>query len=201
MKGQGDFVQGRITLRLGKWIIVLIFAGVYALASAEVYRYVDEEGKVHYTDDLANVPAQQRPKAAEHGERCDHFVPEEEIERKEPEPENPGGSPKEDEEASLKSETRVDEGEERSLEQKLRQTGATLQEEFKTLMKERAELEKATASPLPPAERTRFFEKVANLNARIQNYEKRREAFNKEVEAYNLSIEKGGIEKEVHELR
>ena len=178
-------------MRLGQWIIVLILTGIYALASAEFYRYVDEKGEVHYTDDLANVPVEQRPKVDEYGEPYDEFGPEEAIERKKQETEGPEGALKEDEEVRLQREATVEEGEKMPLKQKLKETGTKLEEEYQTLMKEREELEKAAESRLPPAERTKLLQKVSNLNARIEDYEKRREVFNKEVEAYNAGIKKG----------
>ena len=43
-------------MRLGRWLIFLILVSFSMPASAEFYRYVDEKGNVHYTDDLSTVP-------------------------------------------------------------------------------------------------------------------------------------------------
>ena len=175
-------------MRLGQWIIVLILTGMYALASAEFYRYVDEKGKVHYTDDLANVPVEQRPKADEYEEVYDQFAPEEGIERKKPETESPKGALKEAEEVRLQREASGKEAEEKTLEQKLREAGAKLKEEYQALMKEKGELEKRAARRLTETERKELIKKVRDYNSRTEDYEKRRQAFDKEVEAYNAEI-------------
>ncbi len=46
-----------------RWLALLLAAGVIALATAaaaDIYRYVDDEGVIHYTDDIDRVPAQYR---------------------------------------------------------------------------------------------------------------------------------------------
>jgi len=175
-------------MRLGQWIIVLILTGMYALASAEFYRYVDEKGKVHYTDDLANVPVEQRPKADEYEEVYDQFAPEEGIETKKPETVSPKGALKEAEEVRLQREASGKEAEEKTLEQKLKETGAKLQEEYEALAKEREELDKMATGPLTQTTRKELIKKVKDYNLRSEDYEMRRKAFNKEVEAYNAEI-------------
>jgi hypothetical protein len=177
-------------MRLGQWIIVLIFIGMYGLTSAEVYRYVDEEGKVRYTDNLANVPVEQRPEAEEYDEPYDQFAPEEEIEREKPGTESTDVTPKETEGVRLQREAGAKEGEEKTQEQKLRETGARLKEEYQALMKEKEEIDKLTTKRLTESERKELIKRVKDYNLRTEDYEKRREAFNKEVEAYNASIEK-----------
>ena len=183
-----EWVKGEITMRLGQWIIVLVLTGMYALSSAEFYRYVDEEGKVKYTDNLANVPVDQRPKAYEYDESYDQFAPEEGIEREKPETESPDGALKEAEDVRLQREALAKEGEEKTLEQKLRETGARLKEEYQALMKEKEELDKSTTRRLTETERKELIKKVRDYNSQTEDYEKRREAFNKEVEAYNAGI-------------
>jgi hypothetical protein len=175
-------------MRLGQWIIVLVVIGMYGLTSAEFYRYVDEEGKVKYTDNLANVPVDQRPKAYEYDESYDQFAPEEEIEREKPETESPDGALKEAEEVRLQREALAKEGEEKTLEQKLREAGARLRQEYQALMKEKEELDKIATRRLTETERKELIKKVRDYNLQTEDYEKRRQAFDKEVEAYNTSI-------------
>jgi len=45
----------------GKWIIVLVLILLTASVSAEIFKYVDKDGNVLYTDDLSVVPEEQRP--------------------------------------------------------------------------------------------------------------------------------------------
>lgn len=177
-------------MRLGQWIIVLILIGIYGLASAEFYRFVDEEGKVKYTDNLANVPVEQRPKADEYEEPYDQFLPEEGIEKEESETESPIEAMKETEEVDPKREAPAKEVEEKTPEQKLREAGAGLREEYQALMKEKKELDKLATSQLTETERKELIKNVRDYNSRSEDYEKRRAEFNKEVEVYNASIKK-----------
>ena len=89
-------------MRVAQWMIVLILTGTYAIASAEFYRYVDEKGKVHFTDDLGNVPLEKRPKADEYEEPYDELTQEERVEEKEDETETSEGILEETGETQLK---------------------------------------------------------------------------------------------------
>ena len=177
-----------MAMRFGQWMVVLILIGMHALASAEFYRYVDEKGKVHFTDDLANVPLEQRPKADEYEESYDELTQEEGVEEEGEEAETSEGVVEETEEEPPQEEAQVKEVEEKTLEQKLKETGAKLQEEYEALAKEREELEKMATRPLTQTRRKELIEKVRDYNLRSEDYEKRRQAFNKEVEGYNARI-------------
>jgi hypothetical protein len=193
-------------MRLGQWIIVLILTGIYTLSSAEFYRFVDEKGKVHFTDDLANVPVEQRPKVYEYEEPYDQSAPEEGTERQEPQTEGPEEDLIETEEVRLQTEVPTTEaqttqapaieGEEKTLEQKLRETGARLTKEYQALMKERERLDEIATRKLTRADQRELNKRIREYNSHTEDYEKRRAAFNKEVEDYNASIKK-----EVQEIR
>ena len=43
-----------------KWAIVLLLILLAASVSAEIFKYVDKDGNVLYTDDLSVIPAEQR---------------------------------------------------------------------------------------------------------------------------------------------
>ncbi|MBE9582728.1 MAG: DUF4124 domain-containing protein, partial [Proteobacteria bacterium] len=53
-------------MKLRQCVIVLILTIFPALASAEFYKYVDKNGSVRFTDNLANVPADQRSQVDEY---------------------------------------------------------------------------------------------------------------------------------------
>jgi len=50
------------------WIFVQGIGSFLTLAQAELYKWVDESGAVHFTDDLTNVPLKQRPQAEKEGQ-------------------------------------------------------------------------------------------------------------------------------------
>ncbi|MGO8989048.1 MAG: DUF4124 domain-containing protein [bacterium] len=52
-----------------KWILVAILSTflISQLSFGEVYKWVDEKGVVHFTDDMQQVPEKYRPKAEEIG--------------------------------------------------------------------------------------------------------------------------------------
>ena len=173
-------------MRLGQWIIVLMLTGMYALASAGVFRYVDEKGDVHYTDDLTNVPVEQWPKEVEYEEPVVQSKPEEEAEGKGQETER------------AKKALKEQKAQEKALGEKLRQTREKMEAEYEGLKKEREELDKITTKRLKRAEYNKLSKRVDDFNSRTEDYENRRKAFEKEVEAYNASIKK---DIEVKELR
>ncbi|HSJ95524.1 MAG TPA: TIGR02281 family clan AA aspartic protease, partial [Myxococcota bacterium] len=52
--------------RLRRALVLLLFAALPpALAAAEIYRWTDAEGRVHFTEDLSRVPPEQRGAARE----------------------------------------------------------------------------------------------------------------------------------------
>lgn len=171
-----------------QFVIVLILTALPGLASAEFYRYVDKEGNVRFTDNLANVPVDQRSKVDEYDHASHQLRPEEktEIRREEGYHEE---TVKQLQEPPLRKEPLAEEGEENTVDQRLKETGAKLQEEYQALMEEREKLEKAATTRLSPSVRKALVKKITDFNTRIKDYENRREVYNKEVEAYNARIE------------
>lgn len=158
-------------------MMVLMLTGFPAVASAEFYKYVDEQGNVHYTDDLSDVPAKERPKA----DRYD-------TSQGPPSPPEQGETKRETEGASKGP---VAEGDESTAQPSLRERGAELDAEYQLLMKERDQLNTAASEPMTPAARAELAEKIKDFNKRMEDYEKRRIPFNEEAEAYNAGLKEG----------
>jgi hypothetical protein len=156
------------------YILVLLLAALPAVASAEFYRYVDEEGNAHYTDDLSRIPPDQLPKIDQYEEAEREPASEEKVLPQEKKTSSTTSSP----ETEGREGTRSD----------LRERGAALEAEYEALMEERGQLDKASQEAKTPEERRELAEKIEAFNERMADYRKRRESFNKEVEAYNASL-------------
>ena len=174
------------------WIALLALIALPAVASAEFYRYTDQEGKTHYTDDIANIPADQRSHVSEYEDVSHRSSLKEETETTTPEEESREATLSAPEEMPPQGSPGVGDDETKAVDQRLKETGVALEQEYQALMEEREQLDEAAKRPTTPAMRRNLVEKVRDFNSRIKDYEKRRTAFNGEVEAYNAGMEDKG---------
>lgn len=149
----------------------LIFFLAPGIVQAEFYRYRDSSGVVHYTDNLEDVPQDQRPDVATYENGSDTAA----------------------EQAGLDAKGRADddasesgEAEESKLEW-LKQTQAELDAEYQRLQEEVEALNKEREGLVNrPYNRTLYEEKVKKLNERIDAFETKRKAFEEKASQLNL---------------
>ena len=163
-------------IKIGRLMVALVVLGLPTLVSAEFYKYVDKDGKVQFTDNIANIPADQRSQVQEYEDA----------------PEKPRAGVSGDSEttkAAAEKEPLSDEDNGSAAAEQLRETGRQLGEEYEALMKEKEELEKQEFKRLTSRAGRNLVERINDLNARIADYDQRLEAHNKAVEAHNARIE------------
>lgn len=179
-------------IKYGRCIVVIIALGLPGLAQAEIYKYLDEEGKIQFTDNLANVPAGQRNQVEEYEEVVHHPVRQA--------PSTTDEEAEDVDEGTSQENDRADKEEKGSAEGvgdevgagDLDESGERLRVEYEGLMNERAELDQAASRPLPPMEQERLVQTIEDFNERMRDFEIRREAHNNAVEAHNARVEQQG---------
>lgn len=189
-------------MRLRHWVMVLLLALMHAPASAELYKYVDEEGKVLYTDDLGKVPVEQRPSLYEKAERdveeelgiYEDAEPEEEVtpeKKAEGAQDDVGSNDGAHKEVAAPVEIDIllseDKGGPRA--QDLEKTRVALMKEYEVLVKAQEGISEAGKAGVGPAGRNELNEKIRAHNAQVEEYEKKSEAFLKEVEVFRARRE------------
>ena len=154
--------------------LLLLFS---ANCNAEIYKYIDENGQKRWTDDLSQVPVEQRDSA----ERM------ETVETVETPPEQatdnttPSGTAEKMEEAT--SDTDAPDGETLAAEK------AALETIYKELLQEREQIEKAKAEAKDAQAKGDLVKKVTAYNEKALSYEKRLKIFNNNVTQYNQRIQ------------
>ncbi len=159
-------------------MLLLLLLLTPALAIAEFYKYFDENGAPHYTDNLAEVPEDQRPKVSRYQEVDDKLRPAEKFKKRQRE-----------DNARSKSEALKPKKNKRKLSSKKR---AELEKNRTSLLQEKAELVneqqalfKFNYRIADDIEIKVQKKKIAKLNKRIQAYERRRQAFELELAKYH----------------
>lgn len=153
-------------------IIVIIAMAFAAPAFAEFYRYVDEHGNVMYTDDLSNVPPDQRDKVKPYEESESASLPVEPEKAESPETE------KADMTRELEKER-----------QRLQEQEKALNQEYEDLMKMRSRLNEEKGTAVTNAQIKAYNQQIINFNRRIQAYEEKRDALANEVKSFNKKVE------------
>jgi len=192
-------------MRLLYALLFLICMWLPSSALAEYYQYRDQNGVLRFTDNLADVPEDQRQQIMSYTESETFVMTEEEsleylqdtsvqeetgedMEGAYQSEEN--GEDMDDADQSEETET----GRDDSLAQlkKLNQMKAALDEEFAELMEEKQVLlqYKDSKKNMSIKEAKAYQKKVTLLNQRITDFEERRQAYKKEADAFNAQAGK-----------
>lgn len=169
-------------MNFGRWLISLSLLLFSMSASAEYYRYIDKDGNVHYTDDLTNVPENQRTDINEYtgfqGDSNDQQKEEQKEETPQPLLETEQVKNKQDTDDFSEIKKRLDQEKEK------------LDEEYRALMEEKKEIDKNKNKYRSGSRANKYNKIILEFNEKIENYERRKNLFNKEVEEYNARVEK-----------
>ena len=203
--------------------IVVLFAMVFffsILANAQIYRYTDEEGVVRFTDDLAQVPPDQRPKTEQYQEYDTDSTQVDEAgaageksgrgeaaEDSSPDEQEAAVSPGSEDAAVQDVEAQDVESQEGEYDfetnyKRLEQEREDLAKEYETMLQEKAALEEEQkleeGEKLSESEIAKRNEKIREFNERVKEYRKKREQFEKQKADYNTRAVKK-MEKTIQE--
>ncbi len=169
--------------------LTLITASALALflaalpASAEFYKYRDASGVLRFTDNLAEVPPDQRPNVSTYeGVQTSGNAPEEQAAA-------PPGADGQREAAvagGTGSEVKEDLEEERKRLEGVKQT---LDKEREDLARQKEALKEERKNLRDERDARVYNEKVKELNDRIAEYEQRRKAFQEQADGLNARKE------------
>ena len=166
-----------------KIFIIISFLIFSVSASAEFYKYVDDDGNVRFTDDINQVPEAQRSKIQSYIESENPETDEQEAVRA-----NKPEQTSEDQQTDL-SDLSDDESE--SLEdakKRIDDLKSEIDEEYKALMEEREQLAKDKKQAKTKDQILEFNKRVESLNERVAAYEEKGKDYKAQVDAYNQRV-------------
>ena len=179
-------------MRLLYALLFLVCMWLPSSVLAEYYQYRDQNGVLRFTDNLADIPEDQRQQIDSYTETKDLSSSEEESQEDLQDTSVQEEAGEDMEVADQSEETETGRGDNLSQLKKLNQRKAALDEEFAKLMEEKQVLlqYKETKKNMSLKEAMAYQKKVTLLNQRIADFEERRQEFIKEADAFNAKIEK-----------
>ena len=160
-------------------ITLLLFA---APVCAEIFKYLDENGKKRWTDDLSQVPKEQRP-SAQRMETVEETTAETITEKAgKPQTGSPVGT-----KAAIPDTDESGETVELSR-QALEKEKADLDTRYQQLLEERKQLEQIKPEALSFNDRAKLNIRISAYNGKTEQYDAQLNAFNKKIKAYNQKI-------------
>lgn len=179
--------------RIGLIVIVLCVFGA-AAATAEFYKYVDQNGVVRYTDDASQIPDPEKAPVKKYKEvPLSPSPPAEEGVTRSPLPDDressaaAAGEKPEVKDASIED-TPVPSADFEQKRADLEKQKKRLDEDYRVLAKDLENLQAQRDEANTKRQVKAYNERAAALNRQIEAYEKKREALDKKVKAYNDSV-------------
>ena len=159
-------------------LIVAIFVLATVPAVAEIYKYIDADGQKRWTDDLSQVPKEQRPTAQRIESQEDVATPA--VEPADQGNAN-GSQPPSENDGTISDQSTAEPINRDALEKEK----ADLDEQYSQLMEERKKLEELRAGDLDAKAREELNQRVLAYNKKAESYEKRLSHFNDNVDRFN----------------
>ena len=174
-------------------LMAVIFGGVFsvvtALSAGDFYRYKDKNGVIRFTDNILDVPPDQRKKAGIY-EGVDSS----------PSPKASDGTGTKSGQAAPGKQKRrsASQLDQRVVDQlkaeseRLNAKKAELVKEYSGLVQERDAIERDRQIAIDREAKHEVEKRAMKLNRKIRDYDRRSKAFEKELKAYNNRIKGGG---------
>ena len=168
-----------------KYLKILVLIGFFLLsvsAFAEFYKYTDENGNVRFTDDINQVPAEQRSKIRSYEESQSEETSEPEktaetAEQSEPQSNFPDLSEDNAEEGSLEE-----------LKNRIDQIKEELDQEYAALMKEKEQLAEERKNAKDNTQIESYNKKIEGYNKRGENFMKKQKERDALIQDFNARI-------------
>ncbi len=156
-------------------IIFLFF--VATTSYSEFYKYRDENGAIRYTDNLAEVPQDQR-------EGIDAYDAVEDYQRPTPQP-APEETEATEEEQQEDTQPTMSAAERQKMFQELTEERNALDAEYAEIQETKSALNAEKANVKKASQLREYNEKVLELNTRIEAYDQKRAAYEEKVKSFN----------------
>ena len=167
-------------MNFSRWTILLVLILGTAPALAEYYKYVDKNGVALYTDDLSQVPVNQRPGVKEFTESA----------IKEPISTQNTETPSIAYEQNQEAKEDID-----AIRARLERIKQELDQEEQALAKEKQQVAAEKKNIKNYSDVLANNDKINELNEKIKKYEEKQKAFNQEVKSFNARLKQALNEK------
>lgn len=152
----------------------------------EFYRYRDANGVLRFTDNIAEVPENQRPKVKQYGEATDGMTPEEKAKTAEAEAAKAAAQREKLKEALSPTDHGIPaDVTDPQFVSYLNRTKVALDNEYAVLMKEKSDIEATKSTLKTQRDIQRYEKRVIDLNDRIKDFNRRRDEFKAKADAFN----------------
>jgi hypothetical protein len=172
------------------FVLCLLLSGP---ASAEFYKYVAEDGTVHFTDDINDVPADQRAAIAGYDEsegKTDVVQQDSQTEDQvgEESAQSPDESSIDQAVSILEEKGSADAEDSDAARTRLEQMKADIDKKYQALQKEKGAIETERQKVKTREEIMKYNKRVEQLNQQIAEYETKGKEYQAQVDAYNAKI-------------
>ena len=166
-------------------IFVLISFFLFSVsASAEFYKYTDEDGNVRFTDDINQVPEEQRSRIHSYVESESEEVAEQETTQ-----ENPEKSEQQENFPDL-TENDAEAGSPEELKSRIDAIKQEIDQEYKALLKEKEQLSEEKKQVKTRAQIESYNKRIESYNTRGQDFMKKQKERDALINDYNALIMK-----------
>jgi hypothetical protein len=175
-------------MRIMPWVLAMALMLFIPPASAEFYKYVDEQGNTRFTDDINQVPPEQRKGLKSYVESESRSESESESEPARTDAPSKPSADNSQTAADIYADDPPKEGYYEKTRQELDAMKSELDAEYRAIMEEKEILTQERELAKSREQIQAYNKKVEQLNERAAAYEKKGAEYSKRVEAFNAEI-------------